>query len=268
MSGSGASIVVKRGDIEGHVRPPGGDFAQRAVIPRALTGVVSRFIGVHCVDTAERTLAITYDDGPHPMHTPRILDALTERGVKATFFVLTDPARRHPEIIRRIVADGHELALHGADHRSMLGMSDRDAAASVARARDDLEQLADTPIRLFRPPYGHHTLGQASRIRREGLELVIWSGDALDWIDDTEERVAERGWSAVFPGGILLLHDDRADPEMLGPGEALPAFDKSRVTGLILDRGAQEGYSFATVGELLDAHPHVLSASRERMRRR
>ncbi len=268
MSGSNAVIVVKRGEIEGHVRPPGGDFARRALLPRPLTWLVARYLGVHCVNTEDRVLALTYDDGPHPEHTPKILDELAEHGVKATFFVLLEPARRHPAIIHRIVGEGHELALHGADHRSMLGMGDREAIDSVIRAKSELEAISGVAVELFRPPYGHHTLGQASGIRRAGLELVIWSGDGLDWVDDTEEHIAERAWHSVFPGGILLLHDDRADPETLAVGEALPRFDKARLSRLILGDAARAGYRTETVGRLLNDYPRVLSASRERMRRR
>lgn len=267
MSGNGAAIVVKRGSIEGHVRPPGGDFARRAVIPPALTTLVSRYLGVHCVDTDERVLALTYDDGPHPAHTPRILDELSARGARATFFVLAGPARRHPDIVARIVADGHELGLHGADHRSLLTMRDREAVDGVLRARDELEKIGATPVTLFRPPYGHHTPRQAAHLHRAGLELVLWSGDGLDWIDDTEERIAARAWSSVFPGGILLMHDDRADPDTLHDAETLPTFDKAGVARIILDEAHRAGYAVATVGELLRAHPHVLSASRERMLR-
>ena len=265
MGGSGSAVVVKRGEIEGHRRPPGGDFAQRALVPRRLTGLVARYLGVHCVDTSERVLALTYDDGPHPEHTPRILDELAADSARATFFVLTDRADRYPDIVRRIVADGHELALHGTDHRSMLTKSDRDAVADVLRARDRLEQIGGTPITLFRPPYGHHTLRQAARLQRSGLELVIWSGDGLDWIDDTAKNVGERAWKSVFPGGILLLHDDRADPETLREGEELPAFDKARVARLVLEAARREGYSTTTVGDLLAGYPRVLSGSREKL---
>lgn len=265
--GNDSAIVVKRGEIQGHTAPPGGAFADHALVPAPAASVLTRFLGVHCVDTTDRVLALTYDDGPHPEHTPRILDTLAAHGVRATFFVLAGPAKRHPELIRRIVDEGHELGLHGIDHRSMLTMSARAAVDSVTRAQAEVEAISGTSLRLFRPPYGHHTLGQAWRLRRAGWQLVIWSSDGLDWIDDAVDRVAERAWSSLFPGAILLLHDDRADPETLRAGESLPSFDKGDLTDRILARATGDGFRALTVSELLRRYPAVLSGSRERMRR-
>src|SRR5690606_17096097 len=202
---------------------------------------VSRAFGVFCVNTADRVLAITFDDGPHPEHTPRILDALSEHGAKATFFVLARQVREHPEVVRRIVAEGHELALHGEDHRSLLTVGTREALEQLKGARQFVEDVGVAPVRLFRPPYGECTIAQAIGIRAAGLDIVIWSADALDWLHDEEHAIARRALMTVFPGSILLLHDDRADPETLAPGEVLPAFDRALVSRLILQSLAAEG---------------------------
>src|SRR5690554_6045822 len=103
MSRAAHSLVVRRRDIECDPRPAGGDFGRSALLPFGAR-FVSRAFGVFCVNTADRVLAITFDDGPHPEHTPRILDALSEHGAKATFFVLARQVREHPEVVRRIVA--------------------------------------------------------------------------------------------------------------------------------------------------------------------
>lgn len=265
---SGAKVLVRRGDIEGHQRPPGGDFSQRAVIPSALTRLAVPFLGVHCVDTSEPVIALTYDDGPHPEHTPGILDALAAHQARATFFVMTPAARAHPAIVRRILDEGHCIGLHGPDHRSLLSLGTREAVGAVARARDELQQLAGTAVRLYRPPYGHHTLRQARAIRRLGLELVLWSSHGLDWIDRPVQDIVQDLAESVFPGAVLLLHDDRADPEQLADGEALPRFDKALVTHRLLERLAERDLVVRPVEDLLARYPHVLSGSRERMRRR
>jgi peptidoglycan/xylan/chitin deacetylase (PgdA/CDA1 family) len=226
-----------------------------------------RSFGIFCVDTTDRVVALSYDDGPHPQHTPGVLDAFAEAGVKTTFFVLAQRATAHPELIRRIVAEGHELALHGEDHTALTTLSDRDALARIARAREHVEQIAGRGIHLFRPPYGKHTAGQARGIRAMGLELVIWSSHAWDWIDADAENVAHTAWEGIFPGGVVLLHDHRADPETLGPDDSLPAFDKGQVARMLLGRLSDEGYSVETVGDLIASYREVRSALRDRMRR-
>lgn len=268
VSGSGAKILVRRGSIEGHRRPPGGDFNRRTLIPTSLTPLVAPFLGVHCVNTTDPVVALTYDDGPHPSHTPAILDVLASFQVSATFFVMTPAARAHPQVVRRILSEGHRIGLHGPDHQSLLGMSTRQAVESVKRARDELEQITGTAVRLYRPPYGHHTPRQARAIKRLGLELLLWSSDGLDWIDRPAEDIAQHAAASVFPGAVLLLHDDRADPETLGAGEALPRFNKAQVTRLLLEHLTQQGLAVTPAEQMLAQHPRVYSGSRERMLRR
>ncbi|MFE6236472.1 polysaccharide deacetylase family protein [Cellulosimicrobium sp. NPDC057862] len=260
-------LVVRRRDIE-REDPPAGAFREVAYARGLVPAFLTRSLGTFCVDTPDRVYSLTYDDGPDPRTTPGVLDALARHGATATFFVLSEPARRHPEIVRRIVAEGHELALHGKDHTSLLTMDDDVAVATIREARDVVEEVAGTAVRLYRPPYGEHTWGQARGVRRLGLELTIWSGDAFDWVHDDEEAVAARALSSVFPGAILLLHDTRADPETLGPGERLPEFDRADVLDRILTATRAQGYAEATTGALTTRYRRVRSLARERMARR
>ncbi len=222
---------------------------------------------MYCADTSERVVALTYDDGPHPEHTPRLLDVLAATGATATFFVLGQQVEKHPDVVRRIVADGHEIGLHGQDHRSLLSVSDREASALIRGAKARVESVVQTPLRLYRPPYGVHTSGQARAVRRMGLDLVIWSGDAHDWLHDAESAIADRVVAETFPGGILLLHDHRADPETLRAGEELPRFDRAAVLDAVLARLSDDGYRTTTVGRLLRDHRPVRSRSRQRRSR-
>ncbi len=259
-------LVVRRRDIERDA-PPAGAFRGVAYARGLLPSPLTTPLGTFCVDTADRVFSLTYDDGPDPASTPAVLDTLAQHGARATFFVLSEPARRHPGIVRRIVDEGHELALHGRDHRSLVTLPDRVAVASVRDAHAAVEDVAGRRVRLFRPPYGAHTLQQALGIRRLGLETVIWSGDAFDWVHDEESAVARRAVASVFPGAILLLHDTRADPETLGPGERLPAFDRADVLRRVLEATRAQGYDERTVGDLLARYRRVKSMARERMAR-
>lgn len=263
---SPAPLLVRRGWIESSA-PPAGDFREHRFAGGRVPSFVYRSIGTHCVDTAERVFAITYDDGPDPATTPQVLDVLARHGATATFFVLAEPVRRHPEIVRRIIDEGHEIALHGLDHRSLLTLTPSEASTSIARARDILREVVGRDIRLYRPPYGEYSLAHAKRVRRLGLDMTLWSGDARDWVDDTADAVAERAIAAVFPGAILLLHDTRADPENLGPDERMPTFDRAAVLDRILTATRAAGYSELRVGDLMTRFPRVKTIIRERMSR-
>lgn len=223
-------------------------------------------LGTFGIDTTDRILSLTYDDGPHREHTPRILDALAAHDARATFFVLDGPARSHPEILRRIVAEGHEIALHGPDHNSLLTVSTTIAMKKIRTSRELIEELSGTAVSLYRPPYGRHTTAQARAITSLGLELAIWSGDAVDWIHDEEEAIAKRALGGVHPGAVLLLHDDRGDLEQLQPGEPAPRFDRSLVLRYVLERLEAEGFTSLTMSELLKRGPRIRTIARERTR--
>ncbi len=210
---------------------------------------------VACVATGERVVALSYDDGPDPRRTPGVLDALAEAGVRATFFVLVDRAAQHPDLIRRIVADGHEVALHGEDHTRLTTLPVREALRRIRRGRRRLEQLTGQPVRLFRPAYGAQTLAQAVGTRISGLEVVLWTAWARDWQDAPAADVAARAFSALHTGGFLLLHDSRGDP--VPPGGSSPTFDRGEVTRLLLAEMKRACWTSDCVSALLDRYPAV-----------
>ena len=262
--------VVRLGELwHPQARLTGGGFGASDRWPRVLPRRLSRLAAVYCVDTSDPVVALSYDDGPHPEHTPRILDLLAERAIRATFCVLSEHVVRFPGVARRIVADGHELQLHGDNHDSLLGMSTSEAVRRMRRARGQVEDVVGGRITWFRPPYGLHTAPQAAAIRAAlGLPTVVWSSDAKDWIDDEVDAIVERALAGTFSGGVLLLHDNRGDPQTLRPGERLPDFDKASVLRGVLDRMAGQGLTVCTVGELIASYPRVRCLAPARAPRR
>ena len=220
--------------------------AARAVADGLLAPVAGSISGGRHPTTQ---VAVTFDDGPDPLVTPLLLDALNRRDTRCTFFLLVPQAERHPALVREIARAGHEIALHGLDHRPLPSLSHRDAVRVLLDARARLSAIADTPIRFYRPPYGAQSLGSWAAARRAGLEIVVWSADAADWEEQTAREVATTASRRLRAGGILLLHE-RLEP---GPDGApvLTSFDRVEMASLVLDDIDAAGLDAVTVGELV-----------------
>jgi len=222
---------------------------------------------VACVRTDDPVVSLTYDDGPDPEFTPGILDALAAHGARATFFVMVEPAEQHRALIRRILADGHEVALHGIDHTRLNVLPLRRSTALIREAKQRLEQVAGRRMTLFRPTYGAQTLAQYLATRALGLDVVIWSAWAQDWDGSPAEVIAARALRSLHHGGFVLLHDTSGD----GIG-ALPAgavvgeggLDRVKATELLLTGMAERGYTSQTVSALLARHPAIRTVWAER----
>jgi peptidoglycan/xylan/chitin deacetylase (PgdA/CDA1 family) len=152
-------------------------------------------------------VALTFDDGPSPDATPRILDALGRWGARATFFVLGEEVARYPDIARRIIADGHAIGIHGWDHRPMTWVTPREALALMQRARDVVEDVTGRRVCHYRAPWGHRGPGLGAALRRLGWRNIGWRLAARDWRAATPNAVARRVLSAIRPRDIILLHD-------------------------------------------------------------
>jgi peptidoglycan/xylan/chitin deacetylase (PgdA/CDA1 family) len=159
------------------------------------------------VTTDEPVFHLTFDDGPHPDITPRVLDVLDEFDTKATFFVLTDNAQKHPDLIRDTIKRGHGIGLHSRTHPRLTDMPLGRLRDEICAARRDLEAVAGIEIEWFRPPYGAQNIRSLSVVKMCGMQTVLWSVDSRDWKGLTAENPLERSLKFLEPGGILLLHD-------------------------------------------------------------
>jgi len=209
--------------------------------------ILARAIGSVRSTHSSARVAITFDDGPDPDVTPRLLEHLASLDAKCTFFLLTAQGRRHPELVRSIQDAGHEIGLHGNDHRRITRRPYSHAVRYLREARQELEQLAGTRVEIYRPPYGAQSLTSYLAARKAGLNVVVWSADAADWTDRPVEEVAADGLRSLTPGGILLLHE-RLEPD---PGRGAPAtaFDRIKLTQLIIEGVRARGWEPVTVGE-------------------
>jgi peptidoglycan-N-acetylglucosamine deacetylase len=185
-----------------------------------------------------RAVALTFDDGPGAV-TPALLDVLRRRGARATFDVLGARVRHGAPLVRRAVADGHELGVHGWRHRDLSGEPLR-AAAELTRARAAIRAVTGVAPRVFRPPFGATSRRLALAARALGLVTVTWDVDPRDFEEPGADAIRSRVAAAVRPGSIVLLHDDR-------PGLAPTA---AALDG-ILDDLERRSLAPVTVSELL-----------------
>ncbi len=196
------------------------------------------------IATDEPIAALTFDDGPHPLFTPRLLDVLGRHGAHATFFMLGTMARKHPEIVREVAERGHAIGNHTSDHPSLPLVSRLERwrqIRSCSRALGPYEQ------KLFRPPYGHHDLGSCVDAAMLGYSIIAWNAHPFDWLDHDAEWMAKHMISHLQPGSIITLHD--ALYSMLDEKHADRAPTVSAVDLLLEQMGHR--YRFVTVPELL-----------------
>ena len=172
---------------------------------RLFSLVAARVIGpITHVTAREPVAALTFDDGPHPVFTPRVLEVLDRHGARATFFMVGEAARRVPALVERVLAAGHAIGNH-TDHHAPVAVLGR------RRRRDEIRACAQAlpPVRprLFRAPYGRATVTVSVDAFALGYQTVTWSVDVGDWWESDAARMAADLERRVGPGSVVLLHD-------------------------------------------------------------
>ncbi|WBB65570.1 polysaccharide deacetylase family protein [Micromonospora sp. WMMD812] len=163
--------------------------------------------------TGARTVALTFDDGPSPAWTPKILDQLRAARVTATFCVVGREVQRHPELVRRIVREGHQLCNHSWRHDVDLGrLPVAEIRADLVRTNKAIQAAAPgAPITFYRQPGGRWTPEVVAVAKQLGMRPLHWSVDPQDWAKPPAATISHRVLTAVRPGSIVLLHDGGGD---------------------------------------------------------
>lgn len=178
-------------------------------------------------------IALTFDDGPLPEVTERILDILKEKNVKATFFMLGMQVEKYPETAKRVAREGHELDNHSWDHRNLTILSEDEVKDEVARTSQIIRDVTGKAIKYVRPPYGFFNDATADFIEER---LVTWSVDPRDWENQDAELTYSVAVNGAYDGAVILMHDIYSST-----ADALPG---------IIDELRAAGYEFATIDEL------------------
>lgn len=188
------------------------------------------------VTPGSKVIALTFDDGPSAATTPRLLDILQGRGVKATFFVLGTMAQRAPGILQREAAEGHEVASHTPYHNQLTNLTPAQVRAEAVEMDRIFTEILGAVPPFTRPPYGSFNAAVGEAL---GQPMVLWSIDPRDWADRNASVVCSRVVGAAKDGAIILVHDIHATTV-----DAVPC---------IIDTLRAQGYEFLTVSELAAA---------------
>lgn len=200
--------------------------------PEAVQGSVSEQ-GTETV-TAEKFVALTFDDGPHPVYTRKLLEGLRERGVVATFFVTGSNLAKHEDMVEEMIADGHLIGNHTYHHVQLTTLKREDAIAEIQRTNQIIEAMTGKTVEYIRPPYG--CWDEAVMAEVGDMTIVLWNIDPYDWRDKNAQRICQFVMSRVKNGDIILLHDIYAS--------------SVEAALMIVDQLQAQGYCFVTVNEL------------------
>lgn len=194
----------------------------------------------------KKLVALTFDDGPDSHYTPQILEILKEKNVRATFFVMGQQVEHFPNIMKRIVDEGHGIANHTWSHPALPNVMTSQLREEVTSTQNIMQKTVGRKPDLFRPPFGAITKSDALVLQGMGLRNIMWTVDTLDWSGLSAEEILEIVHRDISPGGIILQHNfqpHRPTARLLdGSVEALPQ---------IIDDLRAKGYQFVTVQTLL-----------------
>lgn len=221
-------------------------FARRGIdLPKRLAedALARRLGAITRVRTQQRIAALTFDDGPHPEWTPRLLDLLDQHGAKATFFVVGAMAERHREIIERIAKEGHALGNHSWSHPSfpLIGRAER--ISQITRCE---RTIGARSTKLFRPPFGDLDWSTRWLLERLGYAVICWDAAGVDWERRDADWILAMLRRQLRPGSIVLLHDQLFTFSATDEASRVEVFTA-------LDRllAQESAYRFVTVPELL-----------------
>ena len=202
------------------------------------------------IQTEEKVVALTFDDGPHPQYTTQILDLLQQYDAKGTFFVVGQLAEKNPEVIARMYEDGHELANHTYTHPY---------TKSVSKIKEEIEQTNNVIFsitgfypNLFRPVEGNYTDEIVQTVVKDGFKIVMWSWhqDTEDWKNPGVHVIVSRVLKGIKEGNVVLFHDGGGNRR-----QTVGALEK------ILPELQRQGYRFITISEMIEIQKQTQTKS-------
>ena len=192
---------------------------------------------------ASKKIALTFDDGPHPRFTEKILNVLEKYDIKATFFVIGVNIENYPAPLKRIVQSGHEIGNHSYTHANQKALSEENIRCEIEKCENLIYESVGVKAKLFRPPQGQYGEGVEKIAREKGCSIILWSIDTKDWEHNPAKSIEELILSSIGCGDIILMHDYTS-----GKNSACEALE------MIIPELLSKGYEFVTVSELLKSN--------------
>lgn len=163
---------------------------------------------VNAQEDGQQNIALTFDDGPHGTLTPMLLDGLKGKNANVTFFVMGVKVAKHEAILKRALADGHEIANHVWNHPVLTKISYDDVYSQLLRTNEAIRSVLNVAPSIMRPPYGNTNVKLNAFIQKKGnLSVVMWSLDTLDWKRPQPQKIIDLVTNKVKAGDIILCHD-------------------------------------------------------------
>jgi peptidoglycan/xylan/chitin deacetylase (PgdA/CDA1 family) len=224
---------------------------------RAVGAVVGSVVEVR---TDAPHVVLTFDDGPEPGGTDRVLAALADAGATATFFMLLTRVRRYPSLCAEVVAAGHEVALHGVDHTALPTLPAPDVVRLLRDGRSELEDATGCPVRWSRPPYGRQTMRNWRAATAAGLLPVLWGPTTWDWKDVTPAERLARSLDGVRRGAVVLAHDGFAGADDNAFDGPAPVLDRGTLIRGVLESYGEHGLAARSLRDALAGGRPVLES--------
>ncbi len=188
----------------------------------------------------EKNIALTFDDGPHPLFTANILKILADYNIKATFFITGEKAREYSELVQKIISEGHEIGNHSFSHKSMIFRSIIFVINEIEKTDKVLKDIGVKGEIYFRPPYGRMDAIARMVLRKMRKKIILWDNGPKDFKCSSSEEIVDKVFKKLKPGSMIVLHDGGGDRSI-----TVQAVEK--LVPEILSRG----YQFKTVSELI-----------------
>lgn len=195
--------------------------------------------------TKEKTICLTFDDGPHPDYTPQILDLLAEYKIKATFFILGSKIRNYREIVERIIREGHQVGNHGYSHRNLIFKKKGFILTEINKTDELLRECGAEGDIVFRPPYGRMSLRTLLLLGKLNKKVIMWNIPSKDYKAENSRRILSRIRRRLKPGAIIVMHDAGKEDVSVNRKSGVQALN------ILLSELSAAGYSFRTISELL-----------------